>query len=126
LIRLWLIEKVVASMSVSLKEVFTFGCVTPFTRGRELQADFPTSLIRSLACSFLAMKKLGLKTPEKQLQMHFRMMYGINGAEIVFNPSATVGELSEPMWPIEARCAAIANHYYTCAINRVGPVSKCL
>jgi beta-ureidopropionase len=27
--------------------------------------------------------------------------FGMNGAEIVFNPSATVGELSEPMWPIE-------------------------
>lgn len=26
--------------------------------------------------------------------------FGLNGAEIVFNPSATVGELSEPMWPI--------------------------
>ncbi|KAF5798402.1 putative beta-ureidopropionase [Helianthus annuus] len=25
----------------------------------------------------------------------------VNGAEIVFNPSATVGELSESMWPIE-------------------------
>lgn len=24
------------------------------------------------------------------------------------------------MWSIEARCAAIANSYYTCAINRVG------
>ncbi|CAG2232486.1 UPB1 [Mytilus edulis] len=48
------------------------------------------------------------------------MMYGINGAEIVFNPSATVGALSEPMWPIEARNAAIANHYFTVAINRVG------
>lgn len=48
------------------------------------------------------------------------MMYGINGAEIVFNPSATVGALSEPMWGIEARNAAIANSYFTCAINRVG------
>ncbi|BFZ18631.1 hypothetical protein BsWGS_21670 [Bradybaena similaris] len=48
------------------------------------------------------------------------MMYGINGAEIVFNPSATVGGLSEPLWPIEARNAAIANSYFTCAINRVG------
>ncbi|RWS07197.1 hypothetical protein B4U79_05525 [Dinothrombium tinctorium] len=48
------------------------------------------------------------------------MMYGINGAEIVFNPSATVGELSEHLWPIEARNAAIANSYFTCAINRVG------
>ncbi|XP_008333930.1 beta-ureidopropionase [Cynoglossus semilaevis] len=47
-------------------------------------------------------------------------MYSINGAEIIFNPSATVGALSEPMWPIEARNAAIANHCFTCAINRVG------
>ncbi len=29
---------------------------------------------------------------------------------------------SEPMWPIEARNAAIANHCFTCAINRVGTV----
>jgi len=48
------------------------------------------------------------------------MMYGVNGAEIVFNPSATVGALSEPMWGIEARNAAIANSYFTVAINRVG------
>lgn len=48
------------------------------------------------------------------------MMYGLNGAEIVFNPSATVGALSEPMWAIEARNAAIANNYYVGAINRVG------
>lgn len=27
---------------------------------------------------------------------------------------------SEPMWGIEARNAAIANSYFTCAINRVG------
>ncbi|XP_012531110.1 beta-ureidopropionase isoform X2 [Monomorium pharaonis] len=48
------------------------------------------------------------------------LMFGLNGAEIVFNPSATVQGLSEHLWPIEARCAAIANNYYTCAINRVG------
>ncbi|KAI3436839.1 hypothetical protein D9Q98_006249 [Chlorella vulgaris] len=46
--------------------------------------------------------------------------FGLNGAELVLNPSATVGELSEPMWPIEARNAAIANSYYVGAINRVG------
>lgn len=28
--------------------------------------------------------------------------------------------MSEPMWGVEARNAAIANSYYTCAINRVG------
>lgn len=49
--------------------------------------------------------------------------YAINGAQIVFNPSATVGALSEPLWSIEARNAAIANSYYTCAINRVGTES---
>ncbi|XP_022988797.1 beta-ureidopropionase isoform X2 [Cucurbita maxima] len=48
------------------------------------------------------------------------LAFGLNGAEIVFNPSATVGELSEPMWPIEARNAAIANIYFVGSINRVG------
>ncbi|RZF37384.1 hypothetical protein LSTR_LSTR009735 [Laodelphax striatellus] len=48
------------------------------------------------------------------------LMFGLNGAEIVFNPSATVGGLSEPLWGIEARNAAIANGYFACAINRVG------
>jgi len=48
------------------------------------------------------------------------MGFGLNGAEIVFNPSATVGELSEPMWAIEARNAAINNTYFVGAINRVG------
>ena len=47
-------------------------------------------------------------------------MFGLNGAEIVFNPSATVGALSEPMWPIEGRNAAIANNYFVGGINRVG------
>lgn len=48
------------------------------------------------------------------------LAYGLNGAEIVFNPSATINSLSETMWPIEARNAAIANNYYSVGINRVG------
>jgi beta-ureidopropionase len=44
----------------------------------------------------------------------------MNGAEIIFNPSATVGELSEPLWSQEARTAAIANNVFTVGINRVG------
>ncbi|CAD5216520.1 unnamed protein product [Bursaphelenchus xylophilus] len=48
------------------------------------------------------------------------LMYALNGAEIIFNPSATVDGLSEALWPIEARNAAIANHVFTVAINRVG------
>eukprot|EP01084_Bolivina_argentea_P088190 159241_1 len=47
-------------------------------------------------------------------------MFGLNGAEIVFNPSATTGGLSEHLWHIEARNAAIANNYFTVAINRIG------
>jgi beta-ureidopropionase len=51
------------------------------------------------------------------------MAFGLNGAEIVFNPSATVGALSEPMWGIEGRNAAIANSYFVAGINRVGTES---
>jgi dihydropyrimidinase len=48
------------------------------------------------------------------------MALGLNGAEIVFNPSATVSGLSEQLWLVEARNAAIANSYFTVSINRVG------
>ena len=47
----------------------------------------------------------------------------MNGAELVFNPAATVGDLSEPLWPVEARNAAIANSYFVAGINRVGTES---
>lgn len=52
------------------------------------------------------------------------LAFGLNGAEIVFNPSATVGALSEPLWPIEARNAAIANSYFvgTCIILFLDPL----
>lgn len=49
--------------------------------------------------------------------------FGLNGAEVVFNPCATVGGLSEPLWPLEARTAAVANSYFVAAINRVGTES---
>lgn len=48
------------------------------------------------------------------------LMFGVNGAEIVFNPSATISEFGESFWGIEARNAAISNGYFTCSINRVG------
>lgn len=44
----------------------------------------------------------------------------LNGAEIILNPSATTDGLSEPLWSIEARNAAIANSVFTVGINRVG------
>jgi len=45
---------------------------------------------------------------------------GLNGAEIVFNPSATVAGLSEYLWKLEQPAHAVANGYYLGAINRVG------
>jgi N-carbamoylputrescine amidase len=45
---------------------------------------------------------------------------GLNGAEIVFNPSATVAGLSEYLWQLEQPAHAAANGYFVGAINRVG------
>lgn len=45
---------------------------------------------------------------------------GLNGAEIVFNPSATVAGLSEYLWHLEQPAHAVANGYFIGAINRVG------
>jgi N-carbamoylputrescine amidase len=45
---------------------------------------------------------------------------GLNGAEIVYNPSATVAGLSEYLWELEQPAHAVANAYFVAAINRVG------
>ena len=45
---------------------------------------------------------------------------GLNGAQIVFNPSATSAGLSDHLWKLEQPAAAVANEYYIGAINRVG------
>ena len=45
---------------------------------------------------------------------------GLNGAEIVFNPSPTVAGLSEYLWKLEQPAHAVANAYFVGAINRVG------
>jgi beta-ureidopropionase len=45
---------------------------------------------------------------------------GLNGAEIVFNPSATVAGLSEYLWKLEQPAHAVANGYWVGAINRPG------
>lgn len=47
-------------------------------------------------------------------------MLGLNGAEIVFIPSATSRGLSQHLWRIEQTSHAIANGYYVGTINRVG------
>jgi N-carbamoylputrescine amidase len=45
---------------------------------------------------------------------------GLNGAELVLNPSATVAGLSEYLWKLEQPAHAVANGYFVGAINRVG------
>ncbi|MBV9477620.1 MAG: acyltransferase [Acidobacteria bacterium] len=45
---------------------------------------------------------------------------GLAGAEVVFNPSATVAGLSEYLWKLEQPAHAVANGYFVGAINRVG------
>lgn len=45
---------------------------------------------------------------------------GLNGAEIVLNPSATVAGLSQYLWKLEQPAHAVANGYFVGAINRVG------
>ena len=45
---------------------------------------------------------------------------GLKGAEIVFNPSATVAGLSEYLWTLEQPAHAVANGYFMGAVNRVG------
>ena len=45
---------------------------------------------------------------------------GVNGAKIVFNPSATSRGLSSYLWKLEQPAAAVANEYFIGAINRVG------
>ncbi len=47
-------------------------------------------------------------------------LLGLAGAEIVFNPSATVAGLSQYLWKLEQPAHAVANGYFIGAINRVG------
>src|SRR6201992_3122141 len=48
---------------------------------------------------------------------------GLNGGEIVYNPSATVAGLSQYLWKLEQPAHAAANGYYMGCINRVGEES---
>ncbi|MSP60936.1 MAG: acyltransferase [Myxococcales bacterium] len=47
-------------------------------------------------------------------------LLGLHGAEIVFNPSATVAGLSQYLWKIEQPAHAVANGYFMGCSNRVG------
>jgi len=64
--------------------------------------------------------------PRRRLHLYDRhfpegaRILGLNGAEIVYNPSATVAGLSEYLWELEQPAHAVANAYFVAAINRVG------
>ena len=45
---------------------------------------------------------------------------GLNGAEIVFNPSAVIAGPNDFLWKIELPALAVANGFFVAAINRVG------
>ena len=45
---------------------------------------------------------------------------GLKGAEITFNPSATIESLSRYLWELEQPAHAVANGFFVGAINRVG------
>ena len=45
---------------------------------------------------------------------------GLNGAEIVYNPSATTVGQSQYLWKLEQPAHAVANEYFMGCINRVG------
>jgi len=47
-------------------------------------------------------------------------LLGLAGAEIVFNPSATVAGLSQYLWRLEQPAHAVANGFFMGCINRVG------
>ena len=47
-------------------------------------------------------------------------MLGLKGAQITFNPSATIESLSHHLWELEQPAHAVANGFFVGAINRVG------
>lgn len=47
-------------------------------------------------------------------------LLGLQGAELVFNPSATVESLSRYLWQLEQPAHAVANGFWIAASNRVG------
>lgn len=47
-------------------------------------------------------------------------MLGLNGAQLAFNPSATVESLSRYLWELEQPAHAVANGFFVGAVNRVG------
>jgi beta-ureidopropionase len=47
-------------------------------------------------------------------------MLGLKGAQLTFNPSATIESLSRYLWQLEQPAHAVANGFFVGAVNRVG------
>jgi beta-ureidopropionase len=47
-------------------------------------------------------------------------LLGLHGAQLTFNPSATVESLSRYLWELEQPAHAVANGFFVGAVNRVG------
>ena len=71
-------------------------------------------------CSRRATRKVGVYICYDRHFPEGARALGLNGAEIVFNPSATVAGLSQYLWKLEQPAHAVANGYFVGAINRVG------
>ena len=76
--------------------------------------------ISAIPCSISGSRKIGVYICYDRHFPEGARALGLNGAEIVFNPSATVAGLSEYLWKLEQPAHAVANGYFIGAINRVG------
>jgi len=47
-------------------------------------------------------------------------MLGLHGAQLTFNPSATIESVSRYLWELEQPAHAVANGFFVGAVNRVG------
>ncbi len=85
--------------------------------GRSTSSGPATSAIRR---SRPSMRRSASTSATTATSPRGRARSGLNGAEIVYNPSATVAGLSQYLWKLEQPAHAVANGYFVGAINRVG------
>ncbi len=71
-------------------------------------------------CSRRATRRSASTSATTATSPRARALLGLNGAEIVFNPSATVAGLSQYLWKLEQPAHAVANGYFMARSNRVG------
>ena len=90
---------------------------TPRASGRSTSSSPATSATR---CSRRATPRSASTSATTATSPRARALLGLNGAEIVFNPSATVAGLSQYLWKLEQPAHAVANGYFMGCINRVG------